>query len=63
MCMVGGGPARGFCVNGSTTLAPGYPHVGYLAPQNIRSPSAEAAGSGLFWVPIQSPEVFGVGLF
>lgn len=58
----GGGPAMGFGVHGGTTLTSDYPHVGYLAPPSIRSPSI-AVGAGFFRVPIQSLEVFGVGLF
>lgn len=63
MVVWGGGSAMEPGGHGSPTLTSGYPQVGYLAPPNIRSPSAETAGASFFWVPIQSPEVFGVGLF
>lgn len=36
------------------------PTCGVFKAPNIRSNSVEAAGAGFFWVPIQSPEVFGL---
>ena len=60
--MAGGGICQGTGVKEGTILKPDYPHVRFLAPLNTRTPSVEVGG-GIFWVPIQSPEVFKVELF
>lgn len=39
------------------------PTCGVFSAPNIRSPSVETAGARFFWVPTQSPEIFGWGSF